>query len=339
MAPEPPRNANIRDVARLAGVSPTTVSHALGGRRPVAESTRQRIIEAADRLGYRPHPGARSLKASGTGVLGMCVANVSDGVTPLAEMEYYFSLVTAATQAAIDERFALVIVPETQAGDFWDRLLLDGAVIADPQSADAGIRRLAARGLPVVTIGRNPDAPDSGHWVDSDPEAATRMCLDHLVAGGARNVAAVSFMNTDYWTQACLRTYHAWCEERRQRPRLEIAVSETDEALRDTALRVLDSQPRPDAVYGFFELISLTMLKVAHELGIAVPGDLMVASSSDIGFAPTTTPPMTTLDYAPGAMAREAICMLIQLVRGDTPAEPHKLMPVTLIARASTQRK
>ena len=61
------KRVNIKDVARRAGVSPTTVSHALGGQRPVSEATRKRVQEAVAELGYRPHPGARSLKAKGTG--------------------------------------------------------------------------------------------------------------------------------------------------------------------------------------------------------------------------------------------------------------------------------
>ena len=151
----------------------------------MADATRRRVVDAAERLGYRPHPGARSLKASGTGVLGMCVTNVSDTISPLTEMEYYFHLVTAATETAMAEHFAMVVVPESEAGDFWDRLLLDGAIIADPRRGDPGIARLRARGLPLVTIGRDPDAPEDGAWVDSDPDAATRLCLDHM-AGAAR---------------------------------------------------------------------------------------------------------------------------------------------------------
>ena len=334
-----PKAVSIKDVARLAGVSPTTVSHALGGGRPVAEATRERVREAAARLQYRPHPGARSLKATRTGVLGMCVMNVTDIVGPLAEMEYYFRLVSAATAAAMDERFALVVVPETQAGEFWDRLLLDGAIIADPQHDDPSIRRLQARGLPVVTIGRNPDAPDEGYWVDSDPEAATRLILDHLAARGARHIAGVTFLTSDYWTQACLRTYHAWCAERGRQPLVEIASGVSDGDLRDAATRLLDADPRPDAVYGFYELPALSLLTVATERGVAVPGELMVAASSDFGLGATATPPMTTLDYHPEQLAHDAAHMLVDLVRGHTPTEPRALVRASLTERESTRRR
>jgi DNA-binding LacI/PurR family transcriptional regulator len=333
-----PQNVNIKDVARLAQVSPTTVSHALGGARRVSEATRRRVLEAADLLGYRPHPGARSLKAGSTGVLGLCMVSTTGVSAPFAEMEYYFRLVTAATAAAMAERFALVVVPETDAGAVWDRLLLDGAIIVDPVRDDPNIRRLRARRLPYVTVGRDPDAPGDGCWVDADPEAAARLCLDHLVARGARNVAGLAWDTPDHWTQASLRTYRDWCTERGQKPQLTIVPEDSTAALRQTAVRLLTSRPRPDAVYSFFEQPALHVLAVAAEMGVAVPADLMVASPSDSGLAPTASPPMTTLDYHAEEHGREAARMLVNLVRGVKPAEPRKLITLSLVERESTRR-
>jgi len=334
-----PKIASIKDVARLAGVSPTTVSHALGGRRPVAESTRRRVLEAADRLAYRPHPGARSLKAVRTGVLALCMVNTTGVEAAYAEMEYYFRLVSAATAAALEEHFALVVVPETDSGEYWDRLLLDGAIIADPVHDDPNIRRLRARRVPLVTVGRDPDAPEEGYWVDNDAEVATRLCLDHLASCGAREVAGMTLMTSDHWTQTSLRTYHAWCAEHHQPSRLEVVPEDTADALRGAALRLLESEPRPDAVYGFFEETALSVLEMASSLGIKVPAELMIASPSDFGLGATSMPPLTTVDYHPEQHGREAVRMLIELVRGETPAEPHKLIPLSLVERESTRRR
>ena len=149
----------IKDVARLAGVSPTTVCRALGGQRPVSAATRERVRDAAERLGYRPHPGARSLKATGTGVLAVCLTNVTGGALPYAGMEYYFRVVNSATQTAMDEHFAMVVVPDSDSGMFWDRLLLDGAIIVDPVIGDPNLRALRARGLPCVSVGRERARP------------------------------------------------------------------------------------------------------------------------------------------------------------------------------------
>jgi DNA-binding LacI/PurR family transcriptional regulator len=334
----PPRTVNIKDVARLAGVSPTTVSHALGGKRPVSAATRQRVRDAVERLGYRPHPGARSLKASGTGVLALCAVNVTSPEVSFADLEYYFKLIRGVTEGVYGSGFALVVVPETESGAFWDRLLLDGAIIADPMTADPNLRALRARHVPCVTIGRDPDAPDEGYWVDGDAAAATRLFLDHFAARGARDIAAVTWMTSDYWTQASVSAYHAWCEDHGRTPRLEIVPADNDEALRETASRLLAPGARPDAVYGLYELPAIAVLRRAAELGIHVPGELMVAGPSDFGLGATSSPPMTTLDYNAEEHGREAARMLVQLVRGETPAEPRKLLPFALIERASTRR-
>lgn len=332
-----PKPITIRDVARLAGVSPTTVSHALGGRRPVAAATRERVRAAAEQLGYRPHPGARSLKAAGTGVLALCLTNVTGGPTPFAEMEYYFRVINAAMRTAMDKHFALVVVPDAD-GLFWDRLLLDGAIVVDPVSGDRNVRACAARGLPCVTIGRHPDTPDEGCWVDNDPEAATRLALDHLAARGARTVAAVTWMTADHWTRASLRTYEQWCAETGRRQRLEVVTADDDAALRAAAERLLAGPQRPDAVYGFAELPALWVLRVAAERGVRVPEDVMVAGTSDFGLGATSTPPMTTIDYHSDEHGREAAELLVELVRGGRPARPRRVIPVSLIARPSTAR-
>ena len=326
-------------MARAARVSPTTVSHALGGQRPVAEGTRRRVLDAAARLGYRPHPGARSLKAGRVGVLGLCLVNVTGGAMPVAEMEYYFRLVNAATQAALDEHLALVVVPDTGDGEFWDRLLLDGALIADPVAGDHNLRRLRARGLPYVTIGRDPDAPESGHWVDSDPERAALDCLDHLAARGARDVAALTWDTTDSWTQTSVRTYRRWCKGRGLQARLEVIAEDTDEAVRAAVARLLDGVPRPDAVCAFYEQPALALLEAARARGIDVPGQLMIVAPSDYGPGAASRPPLTTVDYHPDRLGRVAARMLIDLVAGRHVAEPRVVIPATLVEGDSTRRQ
>ena len=331
------KRVNIKDVARLAGVSPTTVSHALGGQRPVSEATRQRVQEAVAELGYRPHPGARSLKASGTGVLALCAVNATSS-TSYADLEYYFRIIQGVTEVAHQNEYALVVIPDSRNGVYWDRLLFDGAVISDPPAGDDSIRFLRAQGLPYVTIGRDPDRPDEGYWVDDDAAQGTRQVLDHLLARGARDVAAITWLTTDHWTQTALATYRDWCRRHGLTPRVEDVGEDTEEALEAAAKRLLEGPHRPDAVFGIYELPAIALLRRAAELGIDVPGELMVAGPSDFGLAEKSTPPMTTLEYDARQHGREAAEMLIHLVRGEPVEEPRRVLPVTLVARESTNR-
>lgn len=331
------KRVNIKDVARRAGVSPTTVSHALGGQRPVSEAARQRVQEAVAELGYRPHPGARSLKASGTGVIALCAVNGTTS-SSYAGLEYYFRIIQGVTEVAHEQEFALVVIPDSRNGVYWDRLLFDGAIISDPASGDANLRFLRSQGLPYVTIGRDPDRPDEGYWIDDDAEAGTRMILDHLLAHGARDVAVVTWLTTDYWTQTALRVYETWCAEHGVEPRIEEVTEDGEEALEAAAKRLLEGPDRPDAVFGVYELPAIAVLRRAAELGIAVPGELMVAGPSDFGLAEKSEPPMTTLEYDAVRHGREAAELLIRLVRGEPIDEPREVLQVALVERESTRR-
>ena len=332
------KRVNIKDVARLAGVSPTTVSHALGGQRPVSAATRQRVREAVAELGYRPHPGARSLKASGTGVLALCAVNATSA-TSYAGLEYYFRIIQGVTEVAHQHEYALVVVPDSRQQVYWDRLLFDGAIVSDPPAGDANVRFLREQGLPYVTIGRDPDRPDEGYWVDDDAAEGTRLVLDHLLAHGARDVAVITWLTTDYWTQTALSTYLRWCRDHGLDPRVEAVEQDSEVALETAARRLLEGPRRPDAVFGIYELPAIAVLRRAAALGIGVPGELMVAGPGDFGLAEASTPPMTTLEYDAERHARTAAEMLIHLVRGEPVDEPRHQFPVLLVERASTLRQ
>ena len=331
------KRVNIKDVARRAGVSPTTVSHALGGQRPVSEATRKRVQEAVAELGYRPHPGARSLKARGTGVIVLCAVNATTA-SSYAGLEYFFRIMQGVAEVAHQREYALVVIPDARNGVYWDRLLFDGAIISDPASGDVNLRFLRDQGLPYVTIGRDPDRPDEGYWVDDDPALGTRMMLDHLLERGARDVAAVTWMTTDYWTTTAVRVYRDWCAVHGLEPRVEDVGEDSEEALEAAAKRLLEGPHRPDAVFGVYELPAIAVLRRARELGIDVPGELMVAGPSDFGLAEKSTPPMTALEYDAEQHGRDAAEMLIQLVRGEPVDEPRRVSRISLVERESTRR-
>jgi DNA-binding LacI/PurR family transcriptional regulator len=331
------KRVNIKDVARLAGVSPTTVSHALGGQRPVSAATRRRVEDAVRELGYRPHPGARSLKASGTGVIALCALNAT-GDLPHANLEYYFRLMHSVAEVAHAQGYALVVVPSADSHLYWERLLVDGAVISDPAEADPNLAFLRAQGLPFVTIGRPPDAAEGGYWVDDDVEGETRAMLDHLAARGARSVALITWVTSDYWTRTGLRVYREWCADHGMEPRVEEVRADERDAMAAAASRLLRGRGRPDGVYGLYELPAAAVVRRAAELGIHVPGELLVAGPSDFGGAVTCSPAMTTLDYDVERQGREAAAMLIRLVRGEPVDEPRKIVPFSIAERESTRR-
>ncbi len=141
------RRVSIRDVAREAGVSVTTVSHALNGKGRLNPETRRRVLEVAEQLGYRPNPAARSLVSGRTGLIAAMASLPSDPKVEFSAFSYYSELIGGATAAAVDRDAALVVAPPSSRGWFvWDRVALDGVIVIDPMVGDTALPVLRDRG-------------------------------------------------------------------------------------------------------------------------------------------------------------------------------------------------
>ena len=139
------RRVSIKDVAREAGVSVTTVSHALNGKGRLRASTRERVTEVAERLGYRANPAARNLVSGHAGLIAAMPSLPDDPRVRFAEFGYYTKVIVAASGAAIARDHALVIAPPSRGGFVWDRVNLDGVIMIDPMLDEPALMTYAAR--------------------------------------------------------------------------------------------------------------------------------------------------------------------------------------------------
>jgi DNA-binding LacI/PurR family transcriptional regulator len=329
----------IKDVARVAGVSITTVSHALSGKGRLPEHTRERIRRIAEELGYSPHPAARSLASGRTGLIAT-VVSVPGGV-PLAftEIDYYVALVNGATGAAIERGYALVLAPSTAGAETWGRLPLDGVIVIDPAEGDPTIPHLRARGLPIVFVGRDPSGRPEDLVVQNDRAAATTTVLEHLVEVGGRRIAFASLRSQESFTPDCLAAYEAWCAARALEPIVELAPigpTASAAAFRAAAEAFLGRDARPpDAVFCLYERLAVALLEAARARRLRIPEDLRVATIAELGLAERTTPPLTTLEIHQGELGRRAVQVLADVLAG-APGRSVLDVPTSLVVRGST---
>src|SRR4051812_9274393 len=120
------RPVGIKDVAAAAGVSITTVSHALNGKGRLTPATRERVQKLAARMGYQPSALARGLAGGRTGMLALTVSFV-DNPLPVADFDYFMQVMNAATSIALERGYSLTLLPAQARPDILDRLPLDGA--------------------------------------------------------------------------------------------------------------------------------------------------------------------------------------------------------------------
>ena len=185
MADSPTPRITISDVARQAGVSRTTVSHALNGRGQVDPATRLKVEEAARALGYRPNRHAQRLRTGGANMIALMSsmpATVSGGPSRLG---FFMEVAAVAASSALERGLAMVLVPPLKSGQTpLSALDIDGALVIEPQVDDPLLAELLAQGLPVVSIGRPGGSDVDLPFVDLLSGPATQVLLTHMQAEG-----------------------------------------------------------------------------------------------------------------------------------------------------------
>jgi DNA-binding LacI/PurR family transcriptional regulator len=180
-----------KDVARIAGVSQSTVSYVMTGKRPISAGTRQRVLDAMRELTYEPHSGARALAGRRTQVVGLVVPFGAEGDTfgllPFIET-------IAGSARAHDHEVLLVTADEGSAGlrRLAGRALCDAIIMMDIREHDERVPVAAALSVPVVLVGVPAD-PAGLHCVDLDFEAAARMAVDELAGTGHDEIVVVGY--------------------------------------------------------------------------------------------------------------------------------------------------
>ncbi|WP_166996626.1 LacI family DNA-binding transcriptional regulator [Paramicrobacterium fandaimingii] len=178
--------ANIHDVAKAAGVSISTVSYALSGKRSIGEETRTRISAAVRDLGYRPNAGARMLASTKAHILALSAPLRSDTYAPA-----HMAFVLAVVQAARGHDYDVLLLTEDEATGGLDRVaasnLVDGVIVLDVAAKDERIDVLRSIQTPSVLIGV-PDDTDGLVCVDLDFRASAKLAVDTLTAAGHTSI-------------------------------------------------------------------------------------------------------------------------------------------------------
>lgn len=328
----------ISDVAEAAGVSNTTVSHALSGKGRLPEETRQRVREVAEKLGYQPSALARGLAGGRTGMLAVTVSFVEDESLALTDFDYFMSVMNGASAAALERGMSLMLLPTDSRRDLLHQLPLDGAIVMDPVPGDEIVNLLDRRGIPVVTTGRLPDRPDDTCWVDNDHHEGTREIVDLLVDRGSSRLALLTAPVQSTYTQDALSAFESRCSERGVEAIVEHLPGDalSESGAYAAASRLLASERPPDGVYATLDRVALGALLAAEAGGVRVPEELRIAGCTDSTASRTARPALTALSLNPEQIGKEALDLLITLIEDGKPEDGQRLVPFSVIERGST---
>jgi DNA-binding LacI/PurR family transcriptional regulator len=335
-----PRKVGIREVAAAAGVSVTTVSHALNGKGRLPEGTREHVRQVAEQLAYRPSVAARNLGGGKTGLLGLLISQPGGSSIRFSDFAYFTQLMMAASTTAIKAGYALVLTPPDHGLGASAGIAIDGAIVVDPVAGDPVVDELLESRVPIVTTGRILGEHENQPWVDNDHVAGARSVLNHLARRGARRIALMTSPTVMSYTVDVEHAYRSWCDAHGVMPLVtHVRADLTESAGHAAATKLLGLPQPPDAIYATYDRLGVGTLLAARGTGIAVPDDLLIAvTATESAGAEPTRPSLTALSLHPDQIGERAAELLIALVEDRAPSPRHVTVPTRLIPRSSTRR-
>ncbi len=326
----------LHDVAREVGVHPSTVSRALDPTRSelVKESTRTKIIEVVERLGYRPHMIARGLQTGRTLTVGVVTADLGNTfVTPIIH----------GLTASLDTEGMMPVIAETQDdhvrfSNILDHMIgrqVDAIVSVASRAGDRGILESAARVVPVMIAAR-PLAHSILPQVVQDDRMGGRLAARHLAELGHKRVAQI---RGPLDVENFARRAEGFSEEARHLGLSEIgmdayaAAPVIDEGVRLGRLLVAD-HGLPTGVFAHNDLIAVGVLAALRDAGVGVPDAVSLVGYNDLPMVGYVNPPMTTIAYQGWEVGRIAGDLVRRMLSGDL-VESVALEP-RLVVRGST---
>jgi LacI family transcriptional regulator len=326
----------IADVARRAGVSTTTVSHALSGRRPVAADTRERVADAVRDLGFRPNGVARSLRLRSTLTAALVIPDITNPFYPVLARGLQDALARDGYHVMVCNTDGRPDREREYLGDAIDRRL-SGIVIArtDAEPLEAELGEAIAHGVAVVAVNGTELHPDAD-LVRTDDEAGVQAVVAHLVAGGHTRIARIGGGGEVGRVRAAGFDLGLAAAGLVGDPALVRQGDWTRAGGHEAMHALLGAAPRPTAVFCANDLMALGAMDACREHGVRVPDDVALAGYDDIEAAALVAPALTTIPNPAYAIGETSGRLLLERMRGDRrEARLVVLQPGALCRRAS----
>lgn len=323
---------SIKDIAKEAGVSPSTVSRALNDHPQISSGTKAYIQKLAKKMGYVPSIPARSLVSRRTATIGVAITDLAD--------PYYARLMLGIEDGAKAHQYQVVLssyyrnpTREMEIVRDFHMRRMDGIIITGSEVEEA---YLAANGkffMPVVLVNR-PNYPLS---VSVDRFLGAQIVVEHLLNLGHRRIAHITEGATFRKKSRRLKGYLAALT----RHNLEIderLIVDGDGGIRGgiESVPLLLSLPRPPtAIFCFNDMTAIGAITALRQHGCEVPRDISVVGYDDLEMAAYYHPPLTTVRQRTYQLGIQAVEMLLKLINGEKQPAPVMLKP-ELIIRQST---
>ncbi|MBB6283748.1 LacI family DNA-binding transcriptional regulator [Geobacillus subterraneus] len=330
----------IKDIAKAAGVSITTVSRALNGYSDVNENTRQKIIDIAKQLNYSPNTLARGLVMNKSKTIGLLVSGLT---RDSAKDNFTFEVLAGVNEYVSEVDYDMVLFSTTstkQREKTYTQLCrerrVDGAILQGIRTDDPYLHEVVESNIPCVLIDIPIESKTVG-YVTTDNVLGAKKAVRHLIELGHKRIAMINGYEYAFVSEQRLKGFKEALLEAGLPVREYWIANGTfrEEIAEQEALRLLQHYPEITAFFCASDLMALGVIKAAKRLGKQVPDDVAVIGYDDIILASYSSPSLSTIAQDKFAMGYEAAKLLIAMLEGK--ADSHvKILQTELKVREST---
>jgi len=321
-------------IAEKLGISRPLVTFALAGYPQVAKATRDRILEAAREMGYRPNPHARALRRKKTGIIALWIPD---------QISTHYTHVARELARLVKQSGQELIVSEigtTDMQQIWSHVPVDGICAVDAtQAVQLELKAKAGNAMPIVCIGAH--TPPETDGVQVDMEAGTAEAMRHLIGSGYRRIAHATFVRKNSDGESRRIGYTTAMQEAGLKPEyIQYPLSEKQRpVVRQLIRKYIDENGRPEAVFCHSDDVAIGIYRGLCDAGIRVPDDIALVGCDGIEDTEYLECPLTTLVQPVAKMCAMAWEFLQNRLADPALSLQRAKLPPKLAIRASSARK
>lgn len=337
-------SVTIKDVAALAGVSPSTVSRTCKDHPSISRETKEKVRKAMTELGYEPNFQASNLASQNSKTIGI-ILPPSDRET--FENPFFLETIRGVSKFCNGRQYISTIVTGENSEEILGAVRtmvrsgqVDGFILLYSKEDDAIVEYLYNEGILYVLVGKAQKYANQTIYIDNDNVLAGQEATEYLYKNGHRKIAylgseSIKFFSADRKKgyQLGMLQHHLTIDPRYI---VEVKEHEMDECI---ALReLLKMKERPTAIVVSDDILALSLERVCMMCGLSIPGDLSIISFNDSLFARLTHPPLTSINVNSGQLGIEAASQLINHIENPNLVATKIIVPHTLIERESCKK-
>jgi DNA-binding LacI/PurR family transcriptional regulator len=332
--------ATIKDIAKAAGVSVTTVSRALNGYNDVNEKTRAKIKSIAEELNYSPNAVARSLVKSKTETIGLLVSELS--LSGAKDM-FTYEIMCGINDSSSEKGYDLILFSTNSAkqkAKSYSQLCrerqVEGVIMQGIKIDDPYLKEVIDSNIPCVLIDVEIEGENVG-FVSTDNVFGAQMAVKHLTNLGHRNIAIMNGHNQAVVSQKRLQGYKKQLEEASIPFQEEYVLNGEflEEKAEKVAYSFLNEHPEVTAIFCASDLMALGVMNAAKRQGITVPEELSIVGYDNITLAEYVQPQLSTVEQNKYQIGFKAAKLLIDMLEGNK-ANRKVILDNQLIIRNTT---